>query len=309
MSGDSEQLFPGPGEISQLGGNQQRPVTSTAVDEGTLSSEAPGGETTEQRQSVDQAVADRRLVDLTGQLANFTAGLFYATVVLAIATVGLLLATIGLLRMALKSAEAYAAAERARLTRIDFSATKLTDPETEKVESFIFRLHWTNTGRTEAIKSITWCEHRICNEGEPVPTFDRPEGVVRLNRGIVGPGNTVHGPQQIVQVADLEAVARGEKAIAIYGRCEYSDILDPAFRQVTETCHAIWIDGEISELTRPFKTDPERVAFRYSAVGQQNNIALRPTPRWRWWWKGSGQRRSVEAGGSKDSILSQGGGS
>jgi hypothetical protein len=48
----------------------------------------------EARERLEKAAMDGRLVDYTGELANFTAGLFYATVVLAVATFGLLLTAI-----------------------------------------------------------------------------------------------------------------------------------------------------------------------------------------------------------------------
>jgi hypothetical protein len=47
----------------------------------------------ERRERKEKAELDRRLVDLTGELAEFTAGLFYATVAVAIATIFLVIAT------------------------------------------------------------------------------------------------------------------------------------------------------------------------------------------------------------------------
>ena len=50
----------------------------------------------EGRERAVKAELDRKLVDLTGELAEFTRGLFIATVILAGATIGLLIATAGL---------------------------------------------------------------------------------------------------------------------------------------------------------------------------------------------------------------------
>lgn len=50
----------------------------------------------ERRERQEKAELDRRLVELTAELAHFTGGLYYATIIVAIATVFLVIATVGL---------------------------------------------------------------------------------------------------------------------------------------------------------------------------------------------------------------------
>jgi len=77
----------------------------------------------EHQEREEKAKLDRRTVDLTAELAHFTAGLYYATVVLAVATVLLVFATGGL---------GYFAYRQARDMKIFVAATEKTARAAEK---------------------------------------------------------------------------------------------------------------------------------------------------------------------------------
>jgi hypothetical protein len=122
----------------------------------------------EAKEGSEKAALDRRLVDLTAELARYTGGLFYATVVLAIATILLFIGTIGLIVLSWRQERMARTHERAYV--FGGGPCWATEPDGSRKDDF-GTMTIENYGRTPAfVQTIEWglCDEALFPDDTPV---------------------------------------------------------------------------------------------------------------------------------------------
>jgi hypothetical protein len=193
----------------------------------------------------EKAELDRRLVELTGELAYFTAGLFAATIALFIATGGLAYFAFVQSRdmkasvaVAQKAAEAADLSARAAvgtelpivfLKRIDVMAQ---DPQGPNGEVIPFlppvpsnvTVWFNNYGRTPAILLHLFIDWDVVSRLPDEPVYQR---LYPLD-GVIEPGDKFefHTDADVIfDAAQNDAAVRGQKRFWVYGYLSYADFL------------------------------------------------------------------------------------
>jgi len=222
-------------------------------------------EATEERQERDgKAALDRRAVDLTAELARFTAGLFYATVILAIATVLLFIVTAGLLifaffqsrdmkasiAVAAKSAEATISAaaaargvlesDRAWITWNQLGIAVLTNTtfNGKEIKNGVgFYSNWKNTGRSPAQNVSCVNIARLVEPGARVPIVNVGVDDSFTTESSRGVGQEISGSLIPFNDSDSADFKSRKKNLLFYSRVEYFDIFNKdSTVRISEAC-------------------------------------------------------------------------
>lgn len=252
--------------------NQTSPVPPITVNVAPLEKSAEEKEE-ERRDRVEKIESDKKLVDLTAELAKFTRWLAYATIALAIVTGGLVIMGIKQasdmkrsLRInqqsadaATRSADALVGVEIARMLVTEFDIfLPLMSPRTASAaQAMQFEVGFTNHGRTTAIFTRFLGDAVV---GTALP--DKPDDL-RLqdlpNDHLAESKQTrrydirAGGP---ISLERLAGVISEQEFIWVYGYLEYRDFMDKPHRTaflkqfVPHAGHPngyIWIDLDLPE--------------------------------------------------------------
>jgi hypothetical protein len=211
----------------------------------------------EGRERAVKAELDRKLVDLTGELAEFTRGLFIATVILAVATIGLLIATAGLAyfayrqsrdmkaSIAVSDAAARAAQKSAEVAEKSlFEANRpfivISPLELCEANEFQARPHihfgLRNSGKGVAIVNKVGATVQTSPSiGGALTLATNSEFVASGGNGAIEPGQTMKGyriTSDVLGVRELQQIKSGEMTLGIIFQIVANDIYHNPYNQI-----------------------------------------------------------------------------
>jgi hypothetical protein len=219
-------------------------------------------ETTDERhERKEKAELDRRLVDLTGDLAWFTAALFAATFGLLIATAALAYYAFRQSRDMKQSVEIAKQAAVAAHNQVELSREAListdrafvfcrnvesfwtADKATEAIISWTFFPVWKNSGRTPTRRARARVNHWVGIDIGPLPAnFDFPD-YSAASSIMIAPGAEMNGDPLIIPVERLQMIREGKGHAYIWGWFDYDDVFDGTGRHRSEFCIEIKVTG------------------------------------------------------------------
>ncbi len=211
----------------------------------------------ERRERGLKAELDRKLVDLTGELAEFTRGLFIATVILAVATIGLLIATAGLAyfayrqsrdmkaSIAVSGAAAKAAqksAEVAEKSLFEANRPFIVISPLELCEANAFQasphIHFglRNSGKGVAIvNKVGVTVQTTPSIGGALTLATNSEFVDSDGNGAIEPGQTMRGyriASDVLGVRELQQIKSAEMTLGIIFEIVANDIFHNPYNQI-----------------------------------------------------------------------------
>jgi hypothetical protein len=194
----------------------------------------------------EKTVNDRKLVEFTRQLADYTFGLFVATATLVLATICLgylgwrqardMKESIAVAKKSVNIAEqSLVSLERAFVFPESFNLWK---PYGAGINApYYFMPTWKNSGRTwtrRCINHINWSVfHMPIDESFDFPDFGNVETRVDL---LIGPGATISGQRLDIPHHIVGDAIEGRSHLYFWGWCEYNDIFVNTVRHRTEFC-------------------------------------------------------------------------
>ncbi len=207
----------------------------------------------EAKERKDKSDVDRKLVTLTGDLANYTFGLFVATGALVLATIGLCVFGWKQSRDMKESITANTIAAAAAKKSADVAESALRETERAFVfcakqnmiqpdkplkddSKYIIDVHWVNEGRTwtkGCLQHVCWCSYEMPIDDEfGFPDLCNPDP----ERTFIGPGGQINGGPLLIPHLDVRAALEGRRHLYIWGWCEYDDVFANTYRHRTEFC-------------------------------------------------------------------------
>ncbi|MBS0240316.1 MAG: hypothetical protein JSR89_18025 [Proteobacteria bacterium] len=245
----------------------------------------------ERRDHDEKSALDRKLVDLTAQLATYTDDLFRATAILAVATVLLTAATAGLLyfarrqasdmkesiRIARQSADtatvaANAGREQALVSRtsmvagdrayVHYAGCRWISHTLSGTGEVFWRIHprWINSGNTPTRGLRVYAHYELRDSPLPADYSFTRDAEVELQLATIPPKGVIEsGPRDFLGT-DLVAVQNGTKFLYVWGVAEYRTVFgDPC---VTRFCvQALNLTGNPLQVWNP--EQPFDIAFAH----------------------------------------------
>lgn len=210
----------------------------------------------DEQERVEKALLDRRLVDLTGDLATYTERLFWATVFLAIGTAGLV--AFGFFQSADTKESLRISAKLADSTMIQANILKMAaaanitiqTPKMELLKSASgplqgVRLYllFQNTGQSSTVGMRTLiAAARI--SGEEEFEYDFPAGSDETNPTMVGRNSTINTGVIDIARDDVVPIIKGDIRLFLYGWVEYDDVFPDTPRHRLEYCFLVRLEGD-----------------------------------------------------------------
>lgn len=233
-----------------------------------------------------KANLDRRLVELTGDLANYTLALFIATVVLAIATIGLLIAASVQSRdtkSAVRAANRQAKVAEDGLLKlqrafITFQGIRYLSHRADDGSIWwSIRVNWLNSGASPA-KQARFFAFKYFEDRDLPPDFPFAIPADGTSAQSVGPKVAMEtgGDSLQVNASELLDVRAGRKFLYFWGRADYRDIFDGTQDHVTK--FSIRVLDFRGDFAKYFDKDTNIVELVQSNTPPRHNCADEDCP-------------------------------
>lgn len=152
---------------------------------------------------------------------------------------------------AARAASAAVHAERAWMSSDGIEGGPCTDITINGVyfpTGYAVGLKWKNSGRSPAVRTHIFSDHRIVKASEPTPRFDHLIASEEEDRfGVVGPGLVVVSPRKAVSGGIFEKVESGELVWFVYARATYETALDLGKEHYSEICATVQYQGRVRQ--------------------------------------------------------------
>jgi hypothetical protein len=237
----------------------------------------------EARERQEKADLNRRLTQLSADLAGYSAYLYSAALTVAAATICLFFATAVLAIYGFFQSRAWKIATTAAIDHLNLSREALISANhaflfckdvhavasmksaTDTVQEWTFYPVWENGSATPPRLLFMASSWSVFTPDIP-ESFDFPYlGETPVQRAMVGPHATALGAESVIPVAKLLEVKKGGCKIYIWGWVEYDDVFAGTHRHRTEYCMEVRVIGN------PETQDSQGpIPFAYSRYPKHN---------------------------------------
>jgi len=171
---------------------------------------------------------------------------------------------------AASAAQAAVHTERAWMSHVGLHTGNVVSGDIDGVpfkNGLMIRMGWQNTGRSPAIRTEAFIEHKMVGAGDPVPTFVYAPSRIPLSTSI-GPGMTITTAPRGLNEQEYIALRGRTAKVYVYSRIAYFDVFTKVER-VTEACGEVDYNGEVMD-GRTGKMVPN---IGFVPIGAQNSAS------------------------------------